>query len=257
MRRRGVALAAATVLTAGCSWLGRLPYDPNEVPPAPDGGRIRASVGWLTTAPDNAVPRAPDGSVEISIVHLRGHTWLQRVRHVRSGDKIFGDSILLDRSTLRPFETYRWTAKGTFIVRYDHRVIDRTFIAPGGQPTHSTETLEVEPYSALGFDLIVAALPLFEGYHSMLPVVVDTVQRGWSWMHFTVQREMTLQERPDQPERDTYVVDCDLDKSRTRYWVAADGHTVRKIEELDQNNVVLSTLRRMLLTFPQPSHPAH
>lgn len=241
---------------SACTWLGKLPYDPDEMPPAPDGGRIRPSVGWLATREDDAANRAPDGSVAIDVVHIDGRTLLQQVRHFRAGGDIWGDSILLERSSLRPVKTIRWTARGTYIAQYNHRIVTRTFIPVHGSPQHSTETLDVEPFSALGFELLVAALPLGDGYHGLLPVTVDTVARGWSWLHFVVQREVELRDRPDQPNRDTWIVDCDIGASRSRLWIAMDGHVVRKIEQLDADNDVLSVVRRMLLRIPERTRHA-
>jgi hypothetical protein len=116
-----------------------------------------------------------------------------------------------------------------------------------GQPRRSVETLEVIPFSALGMELLVAALPLGEGYHGMLPVAVDTNARGWSWLHFTVETERTIRERPDQADRDTWIIDCDIGAERTRLFITIEGRSVRRIQRLTPDNVVLSELRRMLL----------
>ncbi len=213
-------------------------------------------MGWLATREGDTANRPPDGSVAIDVVHIDGRTLLQRVRHFRVGEQLWGDSILLDRNSLRPVETFRWTPRGTYVTRYNHRVVARTFTPVHGGAQHSTETLEVEPFSALGYDLLIAALPLGEGYHGLLPVSVDTASRGWSWLHFLVQKEVELRERPDQPDRDTWIVDCDIGATRSRLWIAMDGHTVRKIEQLDADNDVLSVIRRMLLTVPERTRHA-
>ena len=241
-------------LTA-CVPLGMsLPSD-DLVPPAPDGSRIKAAVGWLTTAPSDSIVGTPQGQMAIQVIHVGGRALLQRVRRYQKAGAEYGDSILLDRTSLRPIETWRWTPKGTYVARYNHRVIDRTFIPVHGSPSHSTETLDVEPYSALGSELVVAALPLGEGYHGVLPVAVDTAARGWSWLRFEVQAEIDIQERPDQKPIRTWIVDCDngVNSSgleRTRLTIAIDGRSIRKIQHLGPNNEVLSTLRRMLLGLP-------
>ena len=226
-----------------------LPSD--DVPPSPAGGHIKATVGWLTTQrTDAAAGTTPEGSISIDVVHMGGRALLQQVRHYRIGDAAYGDSILLDRTTLRPVTTFRWTPKGTYQATYNHRVIERTFRPVRGSARRSTETLDVEPYSALGMELIVSSLPLTDGYHGVLPVAVDTAQRGWNWLHFEVQREIWLQERPDQKQRDMRVVDCDIGTDRTRLWIDMDGRSIRKIERLGPDNEVLGTIRRMLLGAP-------
>ena len=216
-----------------------------------EGRRIKPSVGWLTTQrTDNGT--MPEGTVEIAVVHLDGRSLLQQVRHLTVDGHQIGDSVLLDRSTLRPYATWRWTTRGTYITRYNHRVVDRTFNPPHGSSRHSTEILDVEPYSALGMDLLISALPLQEGYKSLLPVVVDTEPRGWEWLNFDVGHTISMQERPDQPAREYYLVDCDIGRSRTRLWITVDGRSVRRSEQLGPDNEILGVVRRMLLGLPQP-----
>ncbi|MGH7584142.1 MAG: hypothetical protein ACREL5_13035 [Gemmatimonadales bacterium] len=245
------AISALTLIGSACTLLGRLPYDPMEAPPMPEGRRIKPTVGWLTTQrTDNAT--MPEGTEEISIAHIDGRTLVQEVRHLTVGGHQIGDSVLLDRGSLRPWATWRWTVRGTFITHYNHRVVERIFEPPHGSRQRSVETLDVEPYSALGMDLLVSALPLQEGYQSLLPVVVDTEPRGWEWLHFDVGRTISMQERPDQPAREFYLVNCDIGHSHTRLWVTVDGRSVRRTEQLGPDNVILSVVRRMLLGLPQP-----
>ncbi len=238
----------------GCVPLGlNLPSD--DGPPAPDGGRIKSAVGWLTTRPGETTSRGPDGQIAIQVVHFAGRTFLQQVRHYKVGDAAYGDSVLLDRTSLRPFETWRWTPRGTYIARYNHRVVERAFHPVRGAAIRSSETMDVEPYSALGVELLVASLPLGQGYHGVLPVAVDTALRGWSWLRFEVQAEMTMQERPDQKAIETWIVDYDngvksTGLERTRLYIAIDGRSVRKMQHLGPDNEVLGTLRRLLLAVP-------
>ena len=237
-------------LTA-CVPLGMsLPSD--DPPPEPSGSHIKATVGWLTTQRADAAVAAPEGSIAIDVVHIAGRTLLQQVRRYRVGEAAYGDSILLERSTLRPFTTTRWTPRGTYVATYNHRVVERIFRPLHGPQRRSVETLDVEPYSALGMELVVSALPLSDGYHGVLPVAVDTAVWGWSWLHFEVQRELSLQERPDQKQKDMRIVDCSVGTDRTRLWIDMDGRSVRRIERLGPDNEVLGTIRRMLLGAPQP-----
>lgn len=238
----------------GCVPLGmNLPSD--DETPAPDGGRIKAAIGWLTTTVGETRTGGPDGEISIQIVHLAGRTLLQQVRRYKVGNAAYGDSVLLDRSSLRPYETFRWTPGGTYATRFNHRVVERVFQPVHGPAVHSSETLDVEPYSFLGMELIVASLPLGSGYHGLLPVAVDTARRGWSWMRFEVQAEIEMQERPDQKGITAWIVDCNNGVSstgleRTRLYIAVDGRSVRKMQHLGPDNEVLGTLRRMLLGAP-------
>lgn len=225
-------------------------------PPIPDGPRIKSALGWLTTERAEIVGGAPEGSIAITIASMGGRKVVQQVRHYLIGEAAYGDSILLDRNSLKPIETYRFTPTGTYIARYNHRAIERTFKPVHGSPVVSNETLDVEPYSALGMELFIASLPLNVGYSGVLPVAVDTAQRGWAWLKFTVHSEQQIQERRDQKPLDVWIVDCENGPGaqgleRTRLWIAIDGRSVRKIEHIDADNVVLGTLRRMLLAIPQ------
>lgn len=248
----------AVSLLAGlsaCVSLGMsLPSD--DPPPEPNGSRIKANVGWLSAQRGESATGTPDGSIAIEVVHIGGHALLQQVRHFAIGDAMYGDSVLLDRSTLRPVTTWRWTPRGTYVANYNHRVIERVFRPLRGAPRRSIETLDVEPYSALGMELVVSSLPLSDGYHGLLPVAVDTAVRGWSWLRFEVQRELSLQERPDQQPKDMRIVDCDIGSERARLWIDMNGRSVRRIERLSPDNEVLSTIRRMLLSVPQPTKHA-
>ncbi len=231
---------------SGCTLLGTLPYDPMETPPDPEGSRLKPSVGWLGTHGSEA-PGPPDGSVAVEVVHIEGRTYLQQVRHIRNGDAWYGDSILLYRSTLRPFATWRWTARGTYVTRYNNRVVERVFEPLRGPARRSIETMDITPYSALGMELLVAALPLGEGYHGMIPVAVDTVARGWSWLHFEVETERSIRERPDQLDRETWIVDCDIGPEKTRLFIVTEGRSVRRMQRLGPGNEVLSEVHRTLL----------
>lgn len=247
----------ASLLTGllACAPLGMtLPSDLE--PPQPEGSRIKQANGWLTTERTEIAGGAPEGSIAISILRINGRPTLQQVRHYLVGEAVYGDSLLLDRTTLKPIETHRWTPAGEFVAKYNHRVVERTFFPMKGELVRSSETLDVEPYSALGMELFVASLPLNVGYVGVLPVAVDTARRGWAWLKFTVQREQQLQERRDQRSLDVWIVDCENGPGepgleRTRLWIAIDGRSVRKIEHIDADNTVLGTLRRMLLPAPQ------
>ncbi|HEY3934828.1 MAG TPA: hypothetical protein VGL65_09445 [Gemmatimonadales bacterium] len=244
------------VVLGACSNIGmNLPYD--DAPPEPIGSRVKPGVGWLTTRISENGSNTPDGSIAIDIVHIGGRVLLQQVRHFTNGDGFTGDSVLLDRNTLRPVATWRWTTKGTYIVHYDRRVVERIFRPANGPTIRRIETEDVEPYSALGMELVVSSLPLGGGYHGLVPVIVDTEPRGWSWLHFEVETEMSLQERPDQAQRELWVVDADIGPERTRLWIAADGRSVRRIERINRDNEVLGVVRRLLLGIPQGPNPAN
>jgi hypothetical protein len=247
---RQVARVAAWVLAvSSCVPLGMtLPYD--DAPPAPNGHRIRTSVGWLTTEPSGVSATVAEGKVLLQPERINDRTVWQQVLHLQTDEGAVGDSILLDRNTLRPIATWHWTADGTYITRYNHRQVTREFRDRHGHDTKRVETLELEPYSARGVELVASALPLREGYTALIPVVFDTVPRGWSWMRITVLRELNVAERPDMPERDTWIVECDVENQRIRLWVAVDGRSVRRIEQLGPDGEVESTLRHMLLTVP-------
>jgi hypothetical protein len=258
LRRFGRGVATCALLAGAatsCVPLGMtLPFDTAQ--PEPEGRRIKPSLGWLTTAKAETATSGPDGSIAIEVVHIGGRAMVQQVRRYSLGNAPYADSILLDRSTLRPVETWRWTALGAYVVRYHRRSVERVFQPRRGPAQRSVETMDVEPYSALGMELLIAALPLGDGYHGMLPVVVDTASRGWSWLRFEVQRELTVQERPDQPERSVWIVNCDLGRERTRLYVAMDGRSVRLIERLGPDNEVLGVLRRFLLRAPEAAKHA-
>ncbi|HEY4100021.1 MAG TPA: hypothetical protein VGM20_03995 [Gemmatimonadales bacterium] len=246
----------ALVVLSACSTIGMsLPYD--DAPPEPVGGRVKPSVGWLTTKIKDDDASAPEGSIAIDIVHIGGRVMLQQVRHFTTGERMTGDSVLLDRTTLRPIATWRWTNKGTYIVHYNRRVVERIFRSINGSTTRRIETEDVEPYSALGMELVIASMPLGGGYHGLIPVVVDTAPRGWEWLRFEVQTEMDMQERPDMAGRELWVVSADIGPVRTRLWIAAEGRSVRRIELVNRDNELLGVVRRLLLGLPQGAKPTN
>jgi len=258
-RRHSIRSHWTLVLLAGalcaCAPLGMtLPTDELN-PPQPEGGRIKQDLGWLTSERTESANGAPTGQITISIVRNNGRPLLQQVRHYMIGEGMYGDSILLDRTTLKPVITYRWTPAGTYIAKYNHRQIDRTFVPVHGPANTSSETLDVEPFSWLGMELLVASLPLRAEYPGVIPVAVDTAARGWGYMKFVVHSEQQLQERRDQKGFDVWIVDCDngpgsTGLERTRLWIKIDGRSVRRIEHLDADNTILGTLRRTLLPMP-------
>lgn len=236
-------------LLCGCSTVGlNLPFE--GAPVSPDGLRLKPALGWLTAHSAAEHATIPDGSVALTTFRLKGRPVWQQVRRITTDQGEFADSILLDKESLRPIQTWRWTPKGTWIVTYNHRSVERQFQSPKGQVSRWTELLEVEPYSALGVELIVATLPMGEGQTGLVPVTVDTVERGWSWLRYTVMREIDMVERPNAKPMTAWIVDLDLSGQRTRLWIASEGKTIRRIEQLGPDNQVLSTVRRMLLGGP-------
>ncbi len=130
-----VAWPAISLLAAlaACVPLGMsLPSD--DPPPEPIGSRIKANVGWLSTQRGESATGTPDGSIAIDVVHIAGRTLLQQVRHFTIGEAAYGDSVLLDRSTLRPVRTWRWTPRGAYVTTYNRRVIERVFRPVRGVP---------------------------------------------------------------------------------------------------------------------------
>jgi hypothetical protein len=241
--------ALAVALLSGCSTVGlNLPFE--GAPVAPDGLRLKPSLGWLTTHPVSDPSATPDGSISLRTTRIGSRTVWEQVRRVVTDQGEFADSILLDKETLRPIQTWRWTPRGTYIVRYNHRAVEREFQPVAGQPSRWSEILEVEPYSALGAELIVATLPMGEGQTGMVPVTVDTLERGWAWMKYTVQREIDVAERANARPVTMWVIDLEMSGERSRVWIATEGKSIRRIEQLGPNNEVLSTVRRMLLGGP-------
>jgi hypothetical protein len=244
---RLVTLAAA--LLCGCSTVGlNLPFE--GAPVLPDGLRLKPSIGWLTTHPVSDPAAVPDGSVSLRSTRVGSRQAWEQVRRLVTATGEYSDSILLDKETLRPIQTWRWTPRGTYIVRYNHRSVEREFQPIAGLSSRWSEILEVEPYSALGAELIVATLPMGEGQTGMVPVTVDTLEKGWAWMKYTVMREIDMIERPNAKPITAWVVDLDMAGDRSRVWIAADGKSIRRIEKLGPDNEVLSTVRRMLLGGP-------
>lgn len=212
---------------------------------------MRTSIGLLTTKRLDQEDGIAEGSIRLEVLRHNGRRVWQQVRHLTTPAGEMGDSLLFERTTLRPIETWRWTPKGTWVTRYNHRSIRRTFQPVGGSPRSYSETLEVEPYSALGIELIVSAMTLGEGIKGVIPVAVDTAQRGWSWLRYEVMREIDLVEQPNAASKATWVVDYTLEGERTRLWIAIDGRSVRRIEQLGPDNKVLTTLRRVLISPPR------
>lgn len=246
---RRAALATSLLLLAllGCTRIGlNLPSDQPD--PQPRGRSVRPAFGWITTRHGDGAEAAPDGSIALEVVRHQGRSAWQQVRRWQEPDGEHADSILLERATLRPIVTYRITPKGTWVARYNLRSVDRRFTpaaGPGGWKR--SELVENAPYSALGIELVIAALPLEEGWKGIIPVAVDTTERGWSWLRFEVMREMSLTEKPRWISKSSWVVDYVLNGEQTRLWITQDGHSVRRIERIGRDNEVLHVMRRVLL----------
>jgi len=250
-RRRSVlrfGLLAIALLCA-CSTVGlNLPFD--GAPVAPDGYRLKPTLGWLTTRRSTESGAVPEGTITLNTQRIDRRSVWQQVRRLATEQGEFADSILLDRSSLRPIQTWRWTPQGTYVTRYNHRQVEREFKSPRGLVTRRSEILEVEPYSLLGIELLVSTLSMGEGQTGMVPVAIDTAEHGWAWVRYTVMREIDLVERPDLRPMTVWIVDLEMLDERTRLWIAAEGRSVRRIERLGPDNEVLSTTRRMLLGGP-------
>jgi hypothetical protein len=209
---------------------------------------MRPSNGWITTRVGENMAASPDGSVALEAIRHEGRAAWQQVRHWQEPDGERSDSIILERSTLRPIITYRTTPRGTYVSRYNLRQVERRFIpASGTGGWRRSELVENAPYSALGIELVVSALPLTEGWKGIIPVTVDTLERGWSWLRFEVMREMSLTEKPKWVPKNSWVVDYTLNGERTRLWIAQEGRSVRRIEKIGADNEVLHAMRRVLL----------
>ncbi|MBL0180074.1 MAG: hypothetical protein IPP98_13280 [Gemmatimonadetes bacterium] len=234
-------------VVGGCSRIGlNLPSDAPD--PIAAGRSVKPAFGWITTRVGPGAERAPDGSIALEAVRYDGRAVWQQVRRWKEPAGEHADSIILERSTLRPIVTTRMTPKGTWTVRYNLRSVDRRFTpAKGRGGWHHAEIVENAPYSALGIELVIAALPLTEGWKGILPVVVDTADHGWSWLRFEVMREMSLTEKPNWVTKSSWVVDYTLNGEQTRLWIAQEGRSVRRIEKIGPDNEVLHSMRRVLL----------
>ncbi len=242
---RFLGLLATTQLLA-CSTVGlNLPFD--GAPVAPDGLRLKPTMGWLTTEKTVEPGTAPEGSVALKQVRINRRIVWQQVRRITTDQGEFADSILLDRESLRPVETWRWTPHGTYITRYNHRAVEREFRSPKGEVSRWSELLDIEPYSALGIELLVSTVSLGNNEAGLVPVAIDTAKRGWTWVKYTVMGEINAVERPNTRAVAVWIIDLVMLGERTRIWVAADGRTVRRIEHINADNEVLSLVRRMLL----------
>jgi hypothetical protein len=193
--------------------------------------------------------RAPDGSLALEALRYQGRAAWQQVRRWQEPKGEHSDSIILDRSTLRPIITFRTTPEGTWIAKYNLRSVERSFVPAGGEKGawKRTELFQNTPYSALGIDLVISSLPLIEGWKGLLPVTVDTLQHGWSWVRFEVMREMSITEKPSWMPKSSWVVDYSLNGERFRLWIAQEGRSIRRIEKLGPDNEIVHQLRRVLL----------
>lgn len=235
------------VTLLGCSRIGlNLPSDAPD--PIPAGRSVKPGFGWITTRTGPGAEREPDGSIALEAVRYEGRPAWQQVRRWQEPTGEHADSVLLERRSLRPIVTTRTTPRGTWTTRYNLRAVDRRFTPANGKGGwHTSEIVENAPYSALGIELVIAALPLAEGGKGILPVVVDTLNHGWSWLRFEVMREMNLTEKPNWITKSSWVVDYTLNGEQTRLWIAQEGRSVRRIEKIGQDNEVLHSMRRVLL----------
>lgn len=231
----------------GCAPVGlNLPSDQPD--PVPQGRSVRPTFGWITTNREEGVGRAPDGSIALEAVRYQGRAAWQQVRRWQEADGEHSDSILLERSSLRPIVTVRTTPLGVWTARYNLRSVERAFQpARGSGGWKRTELFQNTPYSALGIELVISSLPLTDGWKGILPVTVDTMQQGWGWLRFEVMREMSLTEKPSWMPKSSWVVDYTLNNEHFRLWIAQEGRSIRRIEKLGPDNEIIYQMRRVLL----------
>ena len=116
----------------GCSRIGlNLPSDAPD--PISAGRSVKPAFGWITTRVGPGAERAPDGSIALEAIRYEGRAAWQQVRRWNEPSGEHADSIILERSTLRPIVTTRMTPKGTWTARYNLRSVER--IAAGGNGT--------------------------------------------------------------------------------------------------------------------------
>jgi hypothetical protein len=132
------------------------------------------------------------------------------------------DSSYADAVTLTPVRHVGLHDSRTMVLDFaGHRVTGR-YAEKGKQPLPIDQVLEAPPFDSSLYDLVIAALPLAEGYTARLPFYIYEQGGLVSWDVKVVKREAPALADGSSPESWQVEV-SEGGEVRTRLWVPVNG----------------------------------
>lgn len=159
-------------------------------PPSRSLNAQRLKLGTLTrhgriTSP-GAAPRDMGARTQkLSVVVLRGQPTLVSVQTFSTPRGVIVDSSLNDLATLAPIRHSSTGAGRTMMLDFAGAAVRGRYIPDGKAPVAINQHFSAAPYDSNIFDLVIAALPLSEGYVTSIPLYVYE-QGGLLWWKATV-----------------------------------------------------------------------
>lgn len=207
---------------------------PEAEPGAVDGNRLRPESGVLQSTmrmPDGSQrPAGSDSPHQLGIITWRGRRALLSVHIVPLPRGNFVDSTISDPTTLFPWLHASAGAGRRLRLEFDGADVRGTHM-PDSQPAQSIDQrLQFKPYDSTIFDVVIAALPLANGYRTRLPFYVFE-QGGVVWYTVQVTGSETLALTEGAAPANAWIVLVEESREpRARLWIAQDGRAVLRTE---------------------------
>lgn len=235
------------LLATGCSVVGwELPnYGFYSFAPRADArqmqpGIVRELVRRVTLSDTTVVH---EGELRLDTTRVNGErVWVLSRRTIDAAGRQVLDSAWLEDRTLRTISTVRYAPEGVTSQRFRRRSVDAEFVAAGTRRVRRHKLLyEAEPYGAIGIDLVVAALPMREGFGGKIPIVPGFGEPLY-WMEFSVldRRMEPVQRAGGIVFQPVWLVDIVSQGLKSRLWVDDATRTVlRRDESLSETERLL------------------
>ncbi|MEO8202004.1 MAG: hypothetical protein ABI679_15840 [Gemmatimonadota bacterium] len=189
-----------------------------------DGRRIRT--GSLLrhgsiTRPNAAVQDLGQRTQEITVVTIGGRPTLVSVQAFSTSRGQMVDSSLDDLATLAPIRHSSTGMGRTMRLNFEGGTVRGRYIPDNGTPLSIDQHFSTPPYDSNIFDLVIAALPLAQGYVATIPLYIYE-EGGLVWWKATVTGSEPVAMR-DGTMAEAWIVDVEDDgRTRARLWITRE-----------------------------------
>jgi hypothetical protein len=127
-----------------------------------------------------------EGEFQIDTVRVDGtRLWVATRRSTDNNGEPILDSVWLDRFTLRTIKSFRQDSTGSTWLEFNRRAVRSTRITPSGKRETWSGLHTAEPYSNVGIEVVLGALPMRTGQGASLPIV-DGRGLQLKWLRMSV-----------------------------------------------------------------------
>jgi hypothetical protein len=198
--------------------------------PTPDGRRLEPFnvVERVQRIEGSDTVEVREAEFQVDTVRIDGErVWVASRRYRDASGTQIVDSVWMERWTLHTLKSVRRDAAGVTTLEFNRRQVRSVRVTPDGERQSWKGLHEAEPYSMVGIDLVLGALPLREGASGALPVV-DGRGRRMDWLRYSV-----TDRRPEARTvsggflfKPVYVVEVSFRGQTVRYWVDGEAKSV-------------------------------